>query len=218
MRLTRYINEAVRATEEEVYDTIFNNVLPSYLHALRRAGSFIFRGSNHRPNRGIGEGWVRDDRKPFSTTPEEHAVLDKMFKKKFGWNVRSNSAFATGHQSHADVYGYVYMFFPKGKYKFVYSTKVEDLWGRLGIDRKDEYMKWLEKNKKSHNPESSKEWVDIWLKGGMMEKVMQPIIDTYTDKNLATAIEKGVEIAFNCKSYYIVDFEYIDALSERLRV
>ena len=206
MRLIRHLNEQTPTPGQKVIEHIRRDVSPVYLNALQKAGRFIYRGASHRIDY-IDEFPVREDRRPFSTNYREHEIIDKMFKKEFGWKVRSNSVFATSSEGDADTYGRPYLFFPVGKFRYVWSPKVRDLWGTLGTLKKEIIAK--------EPPIARDTWFqNVWIKGGELERQFPKILQYYSNRHLTMAIKKGTEIAFNCKTYYLVNRGFEDQLAE----
>jgi len=86
------------------------------------------------------EKTIRSDRDPKDTPSWLHRKLDKMFNKKFGIKARSNSLFCTGSAGQAQGYGDIFVIFPKGPYKIIWSDEVPDLF----IDIKSLYIQALD--------------------------------------------------------------------------
>jgi len=158
-----------------------------YLSILKRTDKMLCRGTDSPPKTNIYEDEVyyfkrkpRKDRRPLSTGPLVHKQLDDLFKKKFGWKVRSEGVFVNSDYGTASGYGHTYFFFPIGQFKYVWSPKVGDLWIYL----------------KSH----------ISSRKGKSEQPDLPgTIDSYIDNSLWKAIELEHEVAIKCKEYYMVD-------------
>lgn len=70
---------------------------------------------------------VRKDRYPKDTSIEWHNALDDAFKSHFGWKARSEGLFVS-HNKTADSYGDVYIVFPVGKYRYLWSESYDDLY------------------------------------------------------------------------------------------
>jgi hypothetical protein len=85
----------------------------------------FFRGTKQGPT--FKSHIPRTDRVPLDTPKAIHDILDKEFKKKFGWKVRSEGVFVTSVQYMASAYGEVVMFFPVNGYKYVWSPEIFDL-------------------------------------------------------------------------------------------
>jgi hypothetical protein len=106
-------------------------------------GDFLYSGrGDHKDVIMIKK--VRDNRRPKDMNPELSTMFDEMFYKKFGFHARSNAIFCTGNYNDAIRYGNVYMIFPVGKYKFIYSNMIRDLYPEsniIDINGKDEWIK-----------------------------------------------------------------------------
>jgi hypothetical protein len=122
---------------------------------------------------------TRKDRQPLSTPVNTHKMLDTIFLKMFGWKVRSGGVFTYGHEG----FLYSHYFFPIGKFKFVYSPLVKDLYDYLIELKHDLKIPWEE--------------IEI--------HDLSYIMNTYTNKNLCAGIKGGKsEIVFKCKEYYLL--------------
>lgn len=96
--------------------------------------SFLYRGSNVSGLRTIISIRSRKDRFPKDISSELHETFDDMFKAKFGWYARSEGVFCTSNQIMAKAYGHVNFFFPVGKYQYIWSPKIDDLYGQVEGD------------------------------------------------------------------------------------
>lgn len=123
-------------------------------------------------------------RRPLHTKEDLHNKLSELFKDKFGWNPRSEGAFAFSNETKANLFGNTYLFFPTGEYDFVYNEDIIDLTNFL--------YNYKNKNK-NHTHEFLKD-----------------IVNEYKDDNLKLAIESGAEISFNCDGYIIISPRFID--------
>lgn len=134
MRLKSYLTERSDNIKDNVNE--INNILDMlkkdckpFLNEYKRNKSmgFLYRGTN-KPVGLIQKVTSRlENRYPKDTPNELHDDLNFQFKRKFGWPVR-NGIFTVGRTTTAGGYGKAYIFFPIGKYSFVYSTSVPDLY------------------------------------------------------------------------------------------
>ena len=146
MRLIKYINETkINVSEpEEVIDILRKDCMP-FITELKRTGfkdNFFYRGHGYAEGM-ITKKRIRDNRRPKDMGPETSDFLDWAFKKKFGWAARSNGIFATSKPKDAMQYGEPFIFFPIGKYKYIWSPGVPDLYSeidnnKLHLDNIDE--------------------------------------------------------------------------------
>lgn len=95
-------------------------------------GSFLFRGYNKEIATFNEFTHNMDYRKPVNTPLEIHNKINQTFKNKFGWNIR-NGAFCYGmnilkYEPFDLGYGTQYIFFPVGKFDFVYNPQHFDLY------------------------------------------------------------------------------------------
>jgi hypothetical protein len=124
---------------------------------------------------------VRTDRRPLDMLKQKHEMLDKAFYELFGWWARSNAVFLTGDITQAADYGREYLVFPLGKFKFVWSPKIDDmvhLPTRGRTDTLEDVIKLLKEFK-------------------------------FTDKGLCAALQSENEIMVNCKKYHAISSQRI---------
>jgi len=134
MRLEKFINEGHKAIrisgtlEERVFEIsvlLFKNC-KQYLKDLKGTSDVLYRGA-----RG-GEITLitpRLDREPKDMSYELQELLDDAFYDKFKWRPRTEGVFCSGRYDQAAAYGSsVYTVWPIGKYDFVYSDRIHDLY------------------------------------------------------------------------------------------
>jgi len=136
MRLQSYLNETIDPSiTKDIWTKLTKDCMP-FLKELKKSNSprdkFLYRGFHGGMYSEIQRKKVRADREPSDTPQAIHDRLNKAFKKKFGWNVRSEGAFATSDSQRAGGYGTPFIFFPIGKYKYIWSEEVVDLYQYLG--------------------------------------------------------------------------------------
>jgi hypothetical protein len=125
-RLDKFIDES--ETGREIISLLKKNC-KNFINELKG-------GIKHCLYRGYGTKSINgfiilkphiDDREPVDTPKELHNYLNDKFKKKFGWNVR-NGVFTFPSDLATYKYGNNSLFFPIGKYRYVYSKVFEDLY------------------------------------------------------------------------------------------
>jgi hypothetical protein len=136
-RFIKHLNEESQSdkTKEVLLDIIQTSCQP-FLKEMRQNNikDFLYRGVNY----GL-DYWevkkTRTDRKPKDTKQEIHELLDDLFLKKFGWRARSQGVFTIGDKSKISQkgYGHHHIFFPIGKYKYLWSPLVEDLYVQINM-------------------------------------------------------------------------------------
>lgn len=100
-----------------------------------RAGRVLFRGTNSTRLKDIDETgnifkvYPREDRRPKDTPLFMQEKLDDLFFKVFKWKPRSQGVFAVANYGIAHSYGNAYAFFPVNGYKYVWSMRIDDLYG-----------------------------------------------------------------------------------------
>ena len=177
MRLNRYINEqSVNITHE--LNLIKNDCQP-FIKMVKSCRGLTVRSATNLMSTNFIKKKTRKDRKPLSTPVNTHKMLDTIFFMMFGWRVRSSGVFTYGYEG----FLYSHYFFPIGKFKFVYSPLVKDLYDYLIELKHDLKIPWEEL-----------EIHDLSF-----------IMNTYTNKNLCAGIKGGrSEIVFKCKEYYLL--------------
>jgi hypothetical protein len=57
-----------------------------------------------------------------------HTAINDFFEEKFDWIARTDALFTTSHWQDAHGYGVVYLVFPIGKFQYLWSPDIDDLW------------------------------------------------------------------------------------------
>jgi hypothetical protein len=190
MRLLKHINESSPSWGQVIKDC--QPFLKKYGN-LYKNKQYIWRGSKKNV-RKILKVTAREDRRSSDVPKILHDRLDELFKKKFGWNVRSEGVFCTGDEDVAYYYGNARIFLPIGNFKFIWSPEVYDMWEKLRRVNLASGWTGPDEPKKAHY--DSRDDAD--------EMTINKIVDSYMDKNLERAIRSKNEIAFNSKKYYLV--------------
>jgi hypothetical protein len=207
MRLIRHLNEFDTASYDQINEMI--NVLKRdcapYLKEARKfpKGKFLFRGAHSfRPNKNnaLDAKKVRKGREPRDIPRLVHEYMDHEMKNMFGWRARSEGVFATSSFVTAADFGLPYLFFPAGRFSFVYGIEpdgkpISDVLGAL--DRAD-ILIWRP-NEYHVNPE-------LLPHEGWKYK-LDDFMKQFTNKDLKKGIEQGAEIMFNCKYYYLTEHD-----------
>lgn len=154
------------------------------LSIYRSTRGGLFRGEEIRNSDLILKQSRLENRKPKHTPQDVHDLLNKLFKNKFGWNVR-NGVFVSSKYTTANDYGEVFYFFPAGNFKFCWSPKITDLYNDI-IDL--------------HHYQELTDY----------EFLQDEIIDKYTDSNLVSAIKSRREISFNVSKYYLLSYDVME--------
>lgn len=101
---------------------------------------FLYRGYGFSP-RIINSIKPRRDRYSKDIPEILHEHFDEIFKAKFGWGARSEGVFCTSKESMAKSYGHSSFFFPAGKYQYLWSPNIDDLYAKVegGLDDYTDY-------------------------------------------------------------------------------
>jgi len=187
MRLVEFLNENKRI---DVIIKTLKRDCSIFLKEIKGSQRFLFRGIEDTPEikasvRGdifLRKSRISSGRKPLSMRQKLHDILNRIFYKKFGWNVR-DGVFVTSQYGVADTYGHPWIFFPKGSYKYAWSPNAYDLFAKLPHHRYDELP------------------LDI-------EEILEEELRHYKDNDLKTPINQYREISFNCEEYYLVNSQW----------
>jgi hypothetical protein len=145
MRLQQYITEEEKKNIEVIWDKLTKDCKPFLKELSKSMGStsqennLFYRGvesfSGVRHN--IKKKKTRTNRWPKDTPNEIHEILDDIFSQYFFWNVRSTGVFTSSSKGFAGGYGTPVIFFPIGRYRYVYSPKIKDLYEYIGGEELD---------------------------------------------------------------------------------
>ena len=200
MRLLEYLHDE-QDYPSEVIEYIVENVNINFLKELNKVEKFVYRGSNtyFKTETYKVKDRNMDDREPTALHQYIHDKFNLYSLKKFGWKIR-NGVFTTGNIENAEIFGDAYLFFPISDYKFLWSTKIED------VNFEDKYEQY-----------SSPNWAIFGLDDRdkqIIDKNVISDIKTYKNTNLEGAVNSGHEIIFNCKKYILVNLHYEEQYKE----
>lgn len=176
MKFDRYITESRGDTSiVDMVETLRKNCMP-YLKDVAKINSDVrFLWSGRNDDRDIFKADVRTDRRPKDMQWEYHEAYDYAFELKFGFNARSNALFVTGRYNSANSYGRnVYMIFPIGKYRYVWSDEIKDLYdysssggeGYVNSDLFEVYIdELIDDNHNNWQADAKKEWEEKYKVG-----------------------------------------------------
>lgn len=124
MRLYSYVNEDFKDESEYISDVITEDCAPF----LKEFGNKrIYRGVKRYVS-DIKRITPRKNRKPKDVSLEVHKLCDNILNSIFGWKARSEGVFVTRDKLTAQGYGSMYLFFPIGEYKYIWSRYIADMW------------------------------------------------------------------------------------------
>jgi hypothetical protein len=158
----------------------------------------------------------RQDREPRDTLYSIHRAFDNSFQKKFGWKARSEGVFVVGNKILARTYGKPWIFIPLGKFKYIWSPTISDLYFNLVQPIVEGYPTFEIEDlfeRIGLSEDDFKYWTNLEYEPN--DKVIQDIIDTivnklYMDNKIDEAIvyHDRVEIMVKCNEYLIVEESY----------
>ena len=212
MKFKKYIKEANSVWEDAglIAGILENDCMP-FIKEMKSNNlhNWFYRATEHHYKIISKPIKPRKDRRPRNTPKELHEYMNKLFKKKFGWNVRSEGIFAGSDRNQLEyTYGDPYLFFPIGNYKYVYHPQMRDIFMHLDGKYNISYI---------GDPQVTD--LDEYFDTDQMYKIYKEIdniVPQYKNKNLSKAYVNIVEVAFKCKSYYLVNEKYSDDLKKYL--
>lgn len=169
MKLQRYITERrgdFGLTEREgqelrqIMDVLEDNC-KYFIREWEKAkiGRFLYRGSAQK-SKTILSIKPRKNRYPKDMPSSLHEAFDEMFKAEYGWYARSEGIFCTSKKSMAKAYGQPNLFFPAGKYDYLWSSRIPDLYSEIeGTD-----LYYYDKYDYGDNFDFEDEWEDEYGK------------------------------------------------------
>ena len=190
---------------------------PNELFELTR--NALWRGMDHIEGSFVKFPGMRK-RKPMSSAPRLHALLNRHLEKRFGLKYRSFGLFVSNNWTQAYEYGTgLFLIFPIGDFKYVYSDVINDafiafdndnsgavpgLWDRILSDFGMQESEFIEKN----FDEGTEEIVyDKWF--DLVERWLDKF-NPYTDKNLKGVLQKPeeTEIMLQAQNFYALRVKY----------
>lgn len=225
---------------EENIDDIVNKLKKDcspYIKEMNEIGAFHFfyRGTYRSIKGNVDSFKPRKDRFPTDTPSHLHKKFDEEFYRQYKLKPRSRGVFTSYDIIIARDYGSrIGLFFPIGKYKYIYSTVIEDLWEELDqnkytfmmYDESDVAFEakhtWIDNNYMPTDQEDFDRMDDFIRKEvkkwkDKVDKEISDIVKLYTTRNLQNAIRGSLpEVAFLCDRYYLVNSFLEDEIAEKL--
>lgn len=213
MRLVRHINEQPPVEKftdlqlAELLDVVQKECKPW----IKEIGKFnitkipnpVYRGVKQNIQvYSIKKGARSSDRVPKYTQKEVFEIFDKAFADRFGWWVRSKGVF-TASEGVAYSYGNTYIFFPMGRYRYVWSAKYQKVWHNLTHPATWDMMSDVQRE----------------LHLDDQEQEAEDAVRYYKDKGIRGAMaNEGVafEAIFECKKYLLINHRAYIAISSRI--
>jgi hypothetical protein len=183
MRLKSYITEVKDLSYEEIR-TILERDCKEILQ-FYRYGRLLYRGIRTNDSDPIFVTKTpRDDRRPKDTSEYIHDYMNKLYKKKFGWEVR-NGISVSNSFAQADAYGNVHVFFPVDGFKYVWHPDIYDFTNDFAGEHMSDW---------NSDPTDD---LDFQI-------AAQQLVDTSYDKNIKGAYGYHREIMFWAPKYYLL--------------
>lgn len=232
MRLLKFLEES----SEDPFELIWKNCQP-FLKTIGvsspaelEGGDFpkLYRGDSRQFD---CKKFTLQMRKPIGTEPEYFDAINKWLKAN-GYVPRDFAAFTTGNEEHAGSFGYPYVFFPVGNFK--YSWVMDEDWNS-GPNFDRHAFVWLIRDFLPKNTEAFEDEMQDPLPVDKIKSLQNSdevvvrsfvqydgvewdSVDNWNKRakkakemlgkdRLLTAIGADVEIWFSCRSYYLLDPE-----------
>jgi hypothetical protein len=226
MKYYRYLKEASinkdrfhpklinRMENEKLYDILEkNDIFQLYRKSDK---NFLYRGVKadiyHYEKRSR-----RKDRQPKDMPKHLHDLLDYEFNRRFGWKARSEGVFVVPNQTMARGYGTPYIFIPLGKYRFLYSDEISDLFSEatgddaIFLDAIEVAVLNDDTDMIGYLSEEGYDLNNVPSERDVIDKMMK----TYTNKNINNAINLYKhEIMFDCNEYLLFESSVIKQIIE----
>ncbi len=138
MRLHNYINE------EKDYKSISYKILSDckqYFDLVRKENVdniFLYRGT-YKNVKSYKKIKTRKNRIPTDMCKNLQFLLDNYFKKYFGIKARSETVFCSPSEKSISKYGNIYIIIPIGKFDYIWSKNIIDLYSYLTSSYSLEY-------------------------------------------------------------------------------
>lgn len=180
-----------------------------------RVEDFIWRGYKN----GVGsEGYKviipRKDRTPKDMSEELHDMFDNMFYKRFKWYPRSQGVFTTSNYREASNYGKSCIFFPCGKYEYIYSPIIGDLFTEVEDSEYSEYSEYEYEWNDDHPPYDENQYeIDFGEESGNGTWYYDDIDTGVNDIDAAIA-DISWTLGLDDKQLTYNDFKWVPKMSE----
>lgn len=165
----------------------------------------IYRGKNNLP-KAINKLTRRKNRIPMNTRPKINRILDDLLNKKFHWKPRSSGVFTCGDFDLVGGYGAQKLFFPIGNYRYVWSTKEDDLFLSKAMSDINYTLTQNAPEKKVYASGFTKTdivWIDKTARAKAV-KLLEGLVDDCIDYDLHKALKTNREIMFDVDKYYLI--------------
>jgi len=206
MRLQQYITESTELTTKnwEKLKSAINKDCKPFIKEIKGANNLLLRGVNSSDIPKVFKPKnVRKDRKPRMVGKKLHKRIGELSKKLYGWNIREEGVFTTISYDAARHWGHPIIMFPIGKFKYVWSDDVEDLYH--GYDTYNSM----------YNNEYQKDFIEQSNKN-VWKSYIEPAVKGYHTTNLKQYLNSSTnnisECIINCDKYYMINFEWLETL------
>lgn len=206
MRLINYLNER----DEKIIQAIqpFLNEFGK-VYAQEDMSKLIWRGHNKILTKTMTIKNVHKNRKPRFIPEDLHEYLGDVSQKLWGWNIRTEGAFAT-NRSTAKGFGDAFVFIPIGNYKYVWAK---------GDTVRAVYSLYDEYGNTKRNDLYDEKQKERWL-----ERIAEIIEDTYKKEYSTTGLSKYLEMygnpefecIFNCDKYLMIHTNHWYSFKDRV--
>lgn len=202
MRLQDYIIEEEKGLA--YYIPKIQQECKPFLKDIKNAAGTLFRADGKSAGRPVWKKTIRKNRIPSDTDVDVSEGIDDLFYKKFGWKPRSQGLFCWPHFFDRGVVARMWMVFPVGNYKYIWSDTVDDLYPVV-TSMEDNIINY--------------EWEDTdhsEIVKTIIEEFENIYLNSYTDKKIKMAIKYGNEVMVGADHAYMIKPELIGPVNEML--
>jgi len=144
-----------------------------------------------------------------------------LFLKLFGWKVR-NGVFTTQDENYWEkigIYAENYIFLPIGKYEYVYSNKIYDLYENVDKIFYQGVFDFTYKNIEYNPRDYTKRGSNLFLPKKSIFTELDDDVLKYFLTNVLEYKNKGIpvktsEISFKCDEYYLMNISFINKIKK----
>lgn len=152
MKLRKFLSENIIVNGVTYSEREYDSFMTAWEQIKRECKPFLKELSTRNRNKLVllrgassNKRWekrsVRTDRYPKDMESQWHEAFDEVFDTEFDFKARSQGLFCTGKHSVAGGYGdNVYIIFPIGKYKYIWSHSITDLYSEVSDGSGNQYL------------------------------------------------------------------------------
>lgn len=156
-----------------------------------KSNKFFYRGIRTDYEESIIRKKSRKNRKPKDIDISVSNQIDEIFYDEYGIRPRSSGIFTNPNAYAADSYGNLYLVFPIGKYKYIWSESIIDLYDHL---KDDQYFTFDEYDFEHYYSEIKYSWYYYFTSDRLKKNYIKKLaFDMFLSDNVDIS-EKGVSM------------------------